>query len=36
LVNSYTQKIRFAGYTFASATIDAVIKAFGGKPLVKM
>jgi hypothetical protein len=31
LVNSYTQKN--CGYTFASATIDAVIKAFGGKPL---
>jgi hypothetical protein len=31
LVNSYTQKN--CGYTFASATIDAVIKAFGGKPI---
>jgi hypothetical protein len=31
LVNDYTQK--HCGYTFASATIDAVIKAFGGKPL---
>jgi ribosomal protein L12E/L44/L45/RPP1/RPP2 len=31
LVNAYT--LKNCGYTFASATIDAVIKAFGGKPL---
>jgi hypothetical protein len=31
VVNAYTLKT--CGYTFASATIDAVIKAFGGKPI---
>jgi hypothetical protein len=31
LVNAYT--LKNCGYTFASATIDAVIKAFGGKPV---
>jgi hypothetical protein len=31
LVNDYT--LKHCGYTFASATIDAVIKAFGGQPV---
>lgn len=30
-VNDYT--LKNCGYTFASATIDAVIKAFGGQPI---